>query len=436
MNNLYRNALPAVSSGFAFDDEVLKAALKRIYNKDFNPLTDLEENLFNEFWDKLNEATEKGFSEVMPVDYDAEFVEQLRYNNAVFSAFKVHRAQNDMAAQLLDENGELKPFEQWLNDVQPIADHQVRQWFQTEYSQAVKRADMAANWRQWERDADVLPNLKWLKSTSITPGADHTIFWETVRPINDEFWTQHKPGDRWGCKCRLHNTDESATPTSEIPDGGNTDKPARGLESNPGKDAQIFSDSHPYNPPNCAACTLPGKRVISKDETFTNRLKGFFGANGKKDCYHCSKPVQLIKKSVEAREREDLETAMQVLIKKNLIRKVAPDKQIKITFKKSGNAHIVNDVLEKGVKLSKADLAKLNELIRESEYVRSSDLYKKRSDNILRFYYFKDKDRNVYYNVAEEAVRNKNGRIYLTRYAYSVTKNIPPKKAKNRKAAT
>jgi hypothetical protein len=285
----------------------------------------------------------------------------------------------------------------------------------------------------------VTPNIEWLRTTAVRPAADHSVFWSVpvILPVNDPFWDRHKPGDRWGCKCGLRATDKPATPADRIPDGKDRDKPAPGLNGNPAKTGQIFNDSHPYNPPSCTACTLPGKRVISKDgETFTGKLIGFFNASNKKDCYHCSRPVQLMKKAGEARERKELEAAMEPLIKKNVIRKVAPDKQIKIIFKKSGNAHIVNDVMEKGVKLSKADLSKLNDLIRDAEYVRSSDLYKKRSDNVLRFYYFKDNERGVYYNVAEEAVKNKNGHIYLTRYAYSATKNIPPKKRKNRKAAT
>jgi hypothetical protein len=181
-----------------------------------------------------------------------------------------------MAAQLFDENGHLRPFEQWLNEVKPIADHQVRRWFQTEYDTAVKRAHQAANWQQFEREADVLPNLEWIKSTSITPGADHSIFWGTVRPIDDAFWDGHKPGDRWGCKCELRATDREATPAPDVATETKADRPARGLESNPGKDAQIFSDSHPYNPPSCAACTLPGKKVLSNQspdfDTFPTRI--------------------------------------------------------------------------------------------------------------------------------------------------------------------
>ena len=293
MTDLYRNVAPEVSTGFSFDDEVLKKALKRIYSEDFNPMTEIEENLFNEFWDNLNEATYEGIGNSgVFIDPDDDFYQALRNNNGVFSTFKTHRMQNDMAARLLDENGELKPFEQWLNDVQTIADHQVRQWFRTEYDTAIKRAHLAAEWKQFEQEADVLPNLEWIKSTSIIPGEDHRIFWGTIRPINDPFWNEHKPGDRWGCKCGLRSTDKA--PTKNITSfAGNDDVPAPGLNNNPGKDGQIFSDSHPYNPPNCAACTLPGKKVLSNDSAG----KFFNAAKGKKDCYHCSRPMELMKKA-------------------------------------------------------------------------------------------------------------------------------------------
>lgn len=245
MNNLYRNARQnkPVESGFNFDDEVLKKALKNIYDKDFHPMTDIEENLFNATWETMNKAADKGFRERTPNDPDYDFYQEIRKNNAVFSAFKVHRAQNDMAALLLDKNGNLKPFEQWLNEVSPIADHQVRHWLRTEYDTAVIRAHQAADWRQFEREREFLPNLKWGMSTSVHPGADHKIFWGTIRPIDDPFWNVHRPGDRWNCKCPLTSTDEEPTPVPEYtPDN----KPEPGLDNNPGKDAKLFGDTHPY----------------------------------------------------------------------------------------------------------------------------------------------------------------------------------------------
>lgn len=178
-------------------------------------MTDIEINLFNEICDRINEAARKGFDESGTVDPDDDFRAAILRNNEVFVAFKVHRMQNDMARLLLDSNGNLKPFEQWRKEVMPIASHQVGQWLRTEYNTAVLRAHQAADWQQFEREKDVLPNLRWMPSTSVNPGKDHMVFWGTVRPIDDPFWNEHRPGDRWNCKCDLSSTDD---PVTEIPD--------------------------------------------------------------------------------------------------------------------------------------------------------------------------------------------------------------------------
>lgn len=250
MNTLYRDAAQGqeASAGFAFDDEVIKRALRNIYSRDFHPMTDIEENLFNETWKALNEATDKGFQKREPDDPDYDFYQELRQNNAVFSAFKVHRAQNDMAAMLLDEKGKLKPFKQWSEEVQPIATHQVKHWLQTEYDTAIKRAHQAADWKQFEREKDILPNLKWVSSEGISlhPGADHRVFWGTILPVGHPFWKSHRPKDRWGCNCTLVSTDEPCTPAAGIPEGGKDDQPSDGLKGNPAESGELFDKSHPY----------------------------------------------------------------------------------------------------------------------------------------------------------------------------------------------
>lgn len=222
---------------------MLSRALRNIYGKNFRPMTDIEINLFNEICDRINEAARKGFDESGAVDPDDDFRAAILRNNEVFVAFKVHRMQNDMAKLLLDSNGNLKPFEQWRKEVMPIASHQVGQWLRTEYNTAVLRAHQAADWRQFEREKDVLPNLRWMPSTSVNPGKDHMVFWGTVRPIDDPFWNEHRPGDRWNCKCDLSSTDD---PVTEIPDFTTKDNPHPGLDNNPGKDGKLFSDTHPY----------------------------------------------------------------------------------------------------------------------------------------------------------------------------------------------
>lgn len=180
VDRLYAADNGSISMEFDFSEEVLRRALLNIYSRDFHPATEIEINLFNEIWAKMDKAAKEGFSKSKAITPDEDFRNAILRNNAVFSAFKVHRMQNDMARLLLDSNGILKPFDKWVQEVLPIASHQVRHWLRTEYDTAVIRAHQAADWQQFLRERDILPNLKWLPSTSIHPGADHRPFWNTI----------------------------------------------------------------------------------------------------------------------------------------------------------------------------------------------------------------------------------------------------------------
>lgn len=184
-----------------------------------------------------------------------------------------------MADKLLDEDGKLKPFRQWKDEVKGISDHYNGVWLRTEYNTAVIRAHNAADWRQFERNRDIMPNLRWMPTTSPHPEAEHRSFWEKklTRPIDDPFWNKHRPGDRWNCKCSLEATDEDITP---IPEDADKIKPQRGLENNPGKDGQLFSKKHPYFPKNCKECTFNKNKG-----TITNIVDAFL--NRANDCYNC-----------------------------------------------------------------------------------------------------------------------------------------------------
>lgn len=240
MQSLYRDAVP--EHDFTFDADTLGAALERIYHREIDPAKQIDEGLFREMWGILNHAADQGFAGRI-TDREADFLDAIRYNNALFSAFKVHRLQGDVGAQLLDADGRLKSFTQWRADVQNIVSHHTELWLETEYDTAIKRADLAAEWVQFEREVDILPNLRWVESISITPRESHRVFWGIVKPLSDPFWAQHRPGDEWGCKCSLEATDDPAS--DSIPNAPGVE-PARGLQGNPAHTRKIFSDDHPY----------------------------------------------------------------------------------------------------------------------------------------------------------------------------------------------
>lgn len=255
MNELYSHECPACSGkyprneaemGINFSSEVLSQALRAIYDG-MNVEDEIQRDAFEEMLRIFNEAAVAGIiaSKKTPPRMET-FLDQLKYNNEVFSAFKVHRMQNDMAARLIDENGQLKPFEKWKRDVEDIADHYCNRWLQTEYDTAVLRAHQATDWLQFEAEKDVYPNLRWMPTTSPNPDEYHKQYWRAklTLPINHPFWKSHRPGDRWNCKCSLRQTDEPAT-TEAIADFKPV-PPQAGLDNNPAQDGKLFSDSHPY----------------------------------------------------------------------------------------------------------------------------------------------------------------------------------------------
>ena len=229
----------------------------------------------------LNEATVSGLLQSSAPTHRDSFLAALRHSNEVFAAFKVHSMSERMAARLLNPDGTLKPFRQWADDVKSISSHYVGAWLRTEYDTALIRAHNAADWQQFIRDADVMPNLRWMPTTSPMPESSHRAFWERklTLPVSDPFWNEHHPGDRWNCKCSLEQTDAPPTPELKAEFAGEAPQP--GLTNNPGKDGHTFSQDHPYFPKSCASCGFYKKASIK------NRLLPAFLNIRAKDCYNC-----------------------------------------------------------------------------------------------------------------------------------------------------
>ena len=260
----FADGRPALMEKHAtLDVEAIAQALVNIYHENVDVDHDIEEHLFRETRRLFSEAVAEGYADAserqVPLP-DETFRDAFLHSADVFSAFRVHKMQRDIAAQMIDGKGQLKPFSKFVKDVSPYIEHRNRAWLQTEYDTAIIRAQNAAEWKQFQDEKDVYPNLEWIPSTSPNPGADHRVFWGTVLPVDDPFWDEHKPGDRWNCKCELRQTDKQSTP---VPVSDGKSDPAPGLESNPAKAKEVFSDNHPYYPDNCLTCPFAGNRLMA-----------------------------------------------------------------------------------------------------------------------------------------------------------------------------
>lgn len=175
----------------------------------------------------------------------------------------------------------------------PLTGKYCDQWLNTEYNTAVIRAHRAADWKHFETEIDVYPNLRWAQTTSAVPDKVHQFFWsqKLTLPVNDTFWQRHHPGERWGCKCTCEQTDE---PVNDL--GGLAakyeDTASKGLHGNPAQTGQLFSEDHPYYPKNCGNCPFTKEAK--------NRMRLFLNKN--KDCASCQACKQAIQSSVENTE--------------------------------------------------------------------------------------------------------------------------------------
>ena len=266
-----------VENGVEIDVEAIARALVNIYQERIDIEHDIDDGLYRETLRIIKDAVDNGYADAIEAGTpapDEEFRDAFEHSAEVFSAFRVHRMQNDIAAQMIDSSGKVKPFREFVRDVSSYIDHQNRAWLQTEYNTAILRAQNAAEWKQFQEEKDVYPNLEWIRSTSPNPGADHVPFWGTVLPVDDPFWDEHKPGDRWNCKCELRQTDKHST---SVPHSDGSSDAARGLESNPAKAREVFSDRHPYYPSSCVSCPFSGNKLLAL----------FHDLAGGKHCHSC-----------------------------------------------------------------------------------------------------------------------------------------------------
>ena len=81
----------------------------------------------------------------------------------------------------------------------------------------------------------------WLPSRSVNQREQHILFYNRVWAKNDPFWDHNQPGTLWNCKCDWQQTDDPVTQNNPKKNISN-----QGLEGNPAKTGEIFSDKASY----------------------------------------------------------------------------------------------------------------------------------------------------------------------------------------------
>lgn len=199
---------------------------------------DIWEHEFNQ----LSEALTDGYGKtgVQWGGKDWAFFQNLKYNTAVFDAFKCNREIKDVHKLLYREDGTAKTWEEFRRDAMRVCEKYNRRWLQTEFNRAHAAAKAARKWHDYERNADLYPNLRYIAVQDERTRISHAELHGYVIPIDHPFWNEYYPPNDWNCRCSVQPTDDPVRLPLSIPPIPEM------FRTNTGKTARIFDTSHPY----------------------------------------------------------------------------------------------------------------------------------------------------------------------------------------------
>ena len=248
---------------------ILLDVIKRIY-EDEGDIKQIDDDLINITYNELT----RGIAKAIPLNIKNkslwELGASLRANAGIFSVFKSYEQQYLLGKLLLDDKGNPIPFNSFKKRVKPVLDAYNNRYLATEHLTAVRAANTAKNWHDYQKNKKRFPNLKYIESTAAFPRDDHKKLWGIIRPINDPFWKTHYPPNDWNCQCSVQNTDERAKPIRLSKEELDKMVGAEGIVGNAGIDKAIFTNKVSY----VKNRTMKEKQFIKKEhKRWKSKLK-------------------------------------------------------------------------------------------------------------------------------------------------------------------
>ena len=187
--------------------------------------------------------------------------ERLTRSNYIFSGIKTFHELNEAFPSMLDENGNKKPFERFLNDVQKINDTYNANYLHAEYNFVQASATMAAKWEQFSEDGDrYYLQYRTAKDDKVRP--EHAALDGVTLPMSDSFWETYYPPNGWNCRCTVVQVRKQKYPATEHSDAMSRGEEAMNGERynifrfNSGKQDKTMPDYNPYIIKRCNDCDV------------------------------------------------------------------------------------------------------------------------------------------------------------------------------------
>ncbi len=360
----------------------------------------------------LDSAFEKvGMSEAMR--------RRLTRSNYIFSGMKAFHELHEAFPSLLDENGNRKPFERFLNDVQHIDSTYNANYLRAEYNFVAASAEMAGKWEAFMRDGDRY-NLQYRTQRDDKVRPEHAALDRVTLPPSDSFWEEFYPPNGWNCRCTVVQVRKSKYPATSHDEAMRLGDEALQRDTkgifrfNAGKEGKSVPDYNPYTIRRCRDCDVAKGKA---------RLARFIPDN--EVCRACVIFHQCAgdrSKTEAAIERKHYLHEMKPLLTRSSTKTVSGGNTISVGFTAYGNKHLFSDTFGRSRVLTKEYLKNLDELLANATYLDDSELSHPRADGIQHFYYFKTslRGQEIRLNVAKQVETDPHGRNRASYFLYSV----------------
>lgn len=202
----------------------------------------------------LQAALDNGIADNTP---SPAMLKKLREDVFLFSGCKTHKELKEAASWLLDDNGKVRPFNDFRNDVWKVHTAYNQHYLEAEYHFAIGSAQMAAKWADFEKDGDRY-HLQYRTAGDDRVRPEHEELDLITLPADDRFWSHYYPPNGWRCRCTAVQVRAGKYPESDPGESERRGEAAttridkNGINAdaifrfNPGKDRQIFPSAHPY----------------------------------------------------------------------------------------------------------------------------------------------------------------------------------------------
>lgn len=225
-------------------DSIIDALAQQIESGNWQP-GDIPNDLYFSTAQKLAAAITEGLGDSFDYDDPKNALSaQLRANLYQFSGAKSLTQAAAYSEMLLDENGKLKSFNQFRQDIEATNKLYNEQYLAAEYNNAVAQAQMANKWQDFAADDEAWLEYRTAGDDRVRP--EHAALDGIVEKIDSPFWNTAYPPNDWDCRCTVIPAAKPANaPASDVAKAkANVPNPI--FQNNVGKTGIIYKEDHPY----------------------------------------------------------------------------------------------------------------------------------------------------------------------------------------------